>query len=49
VREVEQIELLEAAVLRSGCANELFTMRVTAERQPSDVVFGAFHVWTQVI
>ena len=47
VREVEQVELLEAAVQRHGCPDQLFTMRETAERQPNDVVFGTFHVWTQ--
>jgi hypothetical protein len=47
VREMENVELLEAVVLRKGCADELFTMRATAERQPNDVVFGDFHVWTQ--
>lgn len=47
VREVEQVELLQAAVQRDGCPDELFTMRVTAERQPNDAIFGTFHVWTQ--
>lgn len=47
VREVEHVELLEAAVHREGCPDELFTMQTTAERQPNDVVFGTFHVWTQ--
>jgi hypothetical protein len=26
---------------------ELITMRTTAQRQPKDVVFGTFHIWTQ--
>lgn len=26
---------------------ELITMRSTAKRQPSDLVFGAFHIWTE--
>lgn len=26
---------------------ELIDMRTTARRQPKDVVFGAFHIWTQ--
>lgn len=47
VREMEQVELMEAALQREGCPDEFFTMRVTAERQPNDVVFGAFHVWAQ--
>ena len=47
VREMEQVELLEAALQREGCPDEFFTMRATAERQPNDVVFGTFHVWAQ--
>jgi len=47
VREIEQIELLEAALQREAFPEELLTMRATAERQLNDVVFGAFHVWTQ--
>jgi hypothetical protein len=47
VREVEHVELLEAATRRDGCPDELFTMQATAERQPNDVVFGTFYVWAQ--
>jgi hypothetical protein len=47
VREMEKIEMLESALGREGCADEFFTMQATAERQPDDVVFGAFHVWDQ--
>jgi hypothetical protein len=47
VREMEQVELLEAALRREGCPDELFTMRATAYRQPNDVLFGSFHVWFQ--
>jgi len=47
VQEIEQVELLESALEREGCPEEFFTMRATAERQPNDVVFGTFHVWTQ--
>ena len=47
VREMENVELLESTLQREGCADEFFTMRTTAERQPNDVVFGGFHVWAQ--
>ena len=47
VRELEQVELLEVALLREGCPDEFFTMRATAQRHPDDVVFGTFHVWAQ--
>ena len=47
VREMEQVELLEAALQRDACPDEFFTMRATADRQPNDVIFGTFHVWAQ--
>lgn len=47
VREIEKVEVLEVALEREACPEELLTMRTTAERQLNDVVFGAFHVWTQ--
>ncbi len=47
VRELEQVELLEVALLCEGCPEEFFTMRATARRQPDDVTFGTFHVWVQ--
>jgi hypothetical protein len=47
VLEMEQVELLEAALQLEGCPEEFFTMRATAQRQPNDVLFGTFHVWTQ--
>lgn len=47
VREMEKIELLQSALEREECPEEFFTMRATAERQPEDVLFGAFHVWAQ--
>lgn len=47
VLELEQVELLEAALDCEGCPDEFFTMQGTAERQPEDVLFGTFHVWTQ--
>jgi len=47
VREMEKVELLEGALQREGCADEFFTMRAIAERQPDDVVFGSLHIWGQ--
>ena len=47
VREMEQVELLEAALQRENCPDEFFTMRATADRQPNDVLFGTFHIWVQ--
>ena len=47
VREMEKVELMEAALQREGSPDEFFTMRATAERQPNDVIFGTFHIWHQ--
>jgi len=47
IREIEKIELLEAALQRDECPDEFFTMRATVERQPKDVGFGTFHIWEQ--
>jgi hypothetical protein len=30
----------------SDYPEELIDMRATAQRQPDDIVFGDFHVWT---
>ena len=29
------------------CPEELITMRSTAKRQPADLLFGTFHIWTE--
>jgi hypothetical protein len=47
VREMEKVELLQSALERENAPEEFFTMKSTAERQPKDVLFGAFHVWAQ--
>jgi hypothetical protein len=45
--EVEGIKLLDERMEEPDCPEELLTMRTTAQRQPQDVVFGTFHIWTQ--
>ena len=47
VREMEKVELLEAALQRNDGSEDFFTMRATAERQPKDILFGTFHIWNQ--
>lgn len=45
--ELEHIQLLEQRMEEPDYPEELIDMRVTAERQPDDIVFGCFNVWVQ--
>jgi hypothetical protein len=45
--ELEGVQLLETRMGESDYPEELLTMRSTAQRQPLDLVFGTFHIWTQ--
>jgi hypothetical protein len=45
--ELGGIKLLEQRMEEPEYPEELINMRTTAWRQPKDVVFGAFHIWTQ--
>jgi hypothetical protein len=47
VLEIDHVELLDARTEEPRYPEELITMRSTAERQPRDVIFGKFHIWTQ--
>ncbi len=44
---LDAVQLLEARINASGSPEELITMRQTANRQPSDTMFGTFHIWHQ--
>lgn len=46
VRGIEKVELMETVLQSEQCPEEFFTMRMTAERQPKDVIRG-FYVWAQ--
>lgn len=45
--EVEHVQLLDKRLEEPDYPEELLTMRSTAERQPNDIVFGTFRIWTQ--
>jgi len=45
--ELERVQLLERRMEELDYPEELITMRSTAQRQPSDLVFGTFHTWTK--
>jgi hypothetical protein len=45
--ELEHIQLLDERLEQPECPEELIEMRSTAQRQPSDIVFGTFHTWVQ--
>lgn len=45
--ELDGVQLLDKRMEEPDYPEELITMRSTAQRQPSDIVFGTFHTWTQ--
>ncbi len=47
VLELEHIKLLEERIEDPESPEELITMRTTAQRQPTDIIFGTFHTWVQ--
>jgi hypothetical protein len=47
VLELEHVQLLEERIEDPESPEELITMRTTAQRQPTDIIFGTFHVWVQ--
>jgi hypothetical protein len=44
--ELNHVQLLDKRMEGPDYPEELITMRSTAQRQPSDLVFGTFHIWT---
>jgi hypothetical protein len=45
--ELENVQLLETRMSEEDYPEEFIDMRQTATRQPSDTVFGTFHIWHQ--
>ncbi len=45
--ELEQVQLVEERMKAPGYSEELIGMRQTALREPSNSVFGTFHIWHQ--
>ena|SRR6185437_9481250 len=45
--ELEDAQLLDRRMEAPDYPEELIDMRATAQRQPDDIVFGTFHIWTE--
>jgi hypothetical protein len=45
--ELEGVKPIDERVEEPDCPEEIINMRSTAQKQPSDLVFGAFHIWTE--
>ena len=45
--ELNNVQLIETRMSMPDFPEELITMRQTANRQPSDTMFGTFHIWDQ--
>ena len=45
--ELDGVEPIDERMERPDYPEELINMRSTAQRQPADLVFGTFHVWTE--
>jgi hypothetical protein len=45
--ELDGVKPVDERMREPGCPEELIDMRSTALRQPADLVFGAFHIWTE--
>ena len=45
--ELDGVQPIDARTEEPDCPEELITMRSTAQRQPANLVFGAFNIWTE--
>jgi len=45
--ELDHVEPIGKRMEEPDSPEELITMRSTAKRQPADLVFGTFHIWTE--
>lgn len=45
--ELNGVQPIDKRMEEVDYPEELLTMRSTAQRQPSDLVFGTFHIWTE--
>jgi hypothetical protein len=45
--ELDRAQPIEKRMEEPDYPEELITMRSTAQRQPTDLVFGTFHIWTE--
>ena len=45
--ELDHVQPLDKRMEEPDYPEELITMSSTAKRQPADLVFGTFHIWTE--
>jgi len=45
--ELYGVQPMDERIENPDSPEELITMRSTAQRQPADLVFGTFHIWTE--
>lgn len=45
--ELDHVRPLEKRMEEPDYPEELIEMRSTAKRQPADLIFGTFHIWTE--
>jgi hypothetical protein len=45
--ELDRVQPIDERMEEPDSPEELITMRSTAQRQPADLVFGTFHIWTE--
>jgi hypothetical protein len=45
--ELNYVQLIDIRMEEPDCPEELINVRSIALKQPADVVFGTFHIWTE--
>ena len=45
--ELDRVQPIDERMEEPDSPEELITMRSTAQRQPADLLFGTFHIWTE--
>jgi len=45
--ELDRVQPIDERMEEPDSPEELITMRSTAQRQPTDLVFGTFNIWTE--
>jgi hypothetical protein len=45
--ELNRVQPIDKRLDEPDCPEELIAMNSTAQKQPGDLVFGAFHIWTE--
>jgi hypothetical protein len=45
--ELDRVQPIDERMEEPDSPEELITMRSTAQKQPADLMFGIFHIWTE--